>query len=76
MGLLLDYARKNNWVEANEKQISIKTIPSILPGEKTLKQIGSNTLSHDQIDRNDLSLLMKRPDFIIETYYKGQNHSL
>ena len=37
--------RKNNWIETSSDQIILKTTPSILPGEKTLQQIGSGKLS-------------------------------
>ncbi len=65
-GPAIGISRKNNWVEATSEQISVKNPPSLLPGEKTLKQIGTNTFSQEQIDKNDLSILLKRPDFIIE----------
>jgi len=71
-GPAIGISRKNNWVEATSDQISIKNAPSLLPGEKTLKQIGTNTLSQEQIDKNDLSILLKRPDFIIETITKAK----
>ena len=75
-GPAIGLSRKNNWVEANAEQISIKNTPPVLPGEKTLKQIGTSTFPHDQIDRNDLSLLMKRPDFIIETITNAKTITL
>ena len=75
-GPAMGLSRKNNWVEATSDQISLKTNPSILPGEKTLKQIGTSTFPHDQIDRNDLSLLMKRPDFIIESITNAKTITL
>lgn len=71
-GPAIGISRKNNWVEATSDQISVKNAPPLLPGEKTLKQIGTNTFSQDQIDKNDLSILLKRPDFIIETISKAK----
>jgi len=71
-GPAIGISRKNNWVEATSEQISVKNPPSLLPGEKTLKQIGTNTFSQEQIDKNDLSILLKRPDFIIETITKAK----
>ncbi|MBT8172434.1 MAG: phenylalanine--tRNA ligase subunit alpha [Nitrosopumilus sp.] len=65
-GPSMGLARKNNWVEASSDQISIKNIPSELPGEKTIKLVGENKISRDKVDINDLSALLKRPDFIIE----------
>ena len=71
-GPAIGISRKNNWVEATSDQISVKNAPPLLPGEKTLKQIGTNTFSQEQIDKNDLSVLLKRPDFIIETISKAK----
>ena len=71
-GPAIGISRKNNWVEATSDQISVKNAPPLLPGEKTLKQIGTNTFSQEQIDKNDLSILLKRPDFIIETISKAK----
>ncbi|KRO31682.1 MAG: phenylalanine--tRNA ligase subunit alpha, partial [Nitrosopumilus sp. BACL13 MAG-120910-bin56] len=57
-------------------EIILKIIPSILPGEKTLQQIGSGNLSKDQIDKIDLTELLKRPDFIIENIMTSKKISL
>ena len=64
--------RKNNWIKTSSDEIILKTIPSVLPGEKTLQQIGSGKLSKDKIDTNDLSEILKRPDFIIEDVLKNK----
>ena len=69
-GPSMGLARKNNWIEAFSENISIKNLPLELPGEKTLKQIGEKKLSKDEIDNNDLSSLLKRPDFIVEDILK------
>ena len=69
-------ARKNNWIEASNDQILLKNSPLELPGEKTLKFIGNEKLPKDKIDINDLSGLLKRPDFIIEDVLKTQEISL
>jgi len=69
-GPAMGLSRKNNWVESTADQISIKNPPSVLPGEKTLKQIGDGSLSQDQSEKNDLSELLKRPDFVTETITK------
>jgi len=75
-GPSMGLARKNNWVEATSDKISIKNSPSELPGEKTLKLIGTEKLSKDKLDLSDLSSLLKRPDFIIEDIIKSKEVSL
>ena len=75
-GPAMGLSRKNNWIETSSDEITLKTIPSILPGEKTLQQIGSGTLSKDQIDKIDLTELLKRPDFIIENIVTSKKISL
>ena len=75
-GPAMGLSRKNNWVEASTEQIFLKNFPSEFPGEKTLKQIGNNKLPQDKIDKNDLSELLKRPDFIIEYVIKTKEISL
>ena len=75
-GPAMGLSRKNNWIETSSDEITLKTIPSILPGEKTLRQIGSGTLSNDQIDKIDLTELLKRPDFIIENVVTSKKISL
>ena len=75
-GPSMGLARKNNWVEASNNQIILKNSPSELPGEKTLKLIGNEKLSKDKIDVDDLSSLLKRPDFIIEDILKTQEITL
>ncbi|MBS3923618.1 MAG: phenylalanine--tRNA ligase subunit alpha [Nitrosarchaeum sp.] len=75
-GPAMGLARKNNWVDASEEKIFLKNSPSELPGEKTLKQIGENKISKNEIDANDLSFILKRPDFIIENVIKKKEISL
>jgi phenylalanyl-tRNA synthetase alpha chain len=75
-GPAMGLSRKNNWIETSSDKIILKIIPSILPGEKTLQQIGSGTSSKDQIDKIDLSELLKRPDFIIENIMTSKKISL
>ena len=75
-GPAMGLSRKNNWIETSSDEIILKTIPSILPGEKTLQQIGSGTSSKDQIDKIDLTVLLKRPDFIIENITTSKKISL
>jgi phenylalanyl-tRNA synthetase alpha chain len=71
-GPSMGLARKNNWVEASGDQITLKNSPSELPGEKTLKLIGNEKLTKNKIDQDDLSGLLKRPDFIVEDILKTQ----
>ena len=75
-GPAIGLSRKNNWIEASGDKVSIKNPPSELPGEKTLKLIGSGKLSETDIDQNDLSSLLKRPDFVIEDVIKTKDISL
>lgn len=75
-GPAMGLSKKNNWIDSSSEQILLKTTPSELPGEKTLKQIGNNKLSEDKIDKNDLSGLLRRPDFIIEDVIKIKEISL
>ena len=75
-GPAMGLCRKNNWIETSSDQIILKTTPSILPGEKTLQQIGSGKLSKDELDTIDLNELLKRPDFIVEDIIKSKKISL
>jgi phenylalanyl-tRNA synthetase alpha chain len=75
-GPAMGLCRKNNWIETSSDQIILKTIPSILPGEKTLQQIGSAKLSKGELDIIDLNELLKRPDFIVEDIIKSKKISL
>jgi len=75
-GPAMGLCRKNNWIETSSDEIILKTTPSILPGEKTLQQIGSAKLSKDKLDTTDLTELLKRPDFIIEDVIKNKKISL
>ena len=54
-GPAIGLCRKNNWIETSSDQIILKTIPSELPGEKSLQLIGNNKLPKDQLDKIDLS---------------------
>ena len=75
-GPAMGLCKKNNWVETSSGQISLKNTISELPGEKTLKQIGSDKIPEENIDKNDFSALVKRPDFIIEDVIKTKEISL
>ncbi len=63
-GPAMGLARKNNWVDTSEDKIFLKNYPSEIPGEKSLQQIGENKISKSEIDIDDLSNILKRPDFI------------
>ena len=75
-GPAIGLSRKNNWIETLSDEIILKTLPSELPGEKTLQKIGNNKLSKEQVDKIDLSELLKRPDFIVEDVIKNKKISL
>ena len=75
-GPAMGLCRKNNWIETSSDQIILKPIPSILPGEKTLQQIGSGKLFKGELDKIDLTELLKRPDFIVEDIVKSKKISL
>ncbi len=75
-GPAMGLARKNNWIDTSEDNIFLKNYPSELPGEKTLKQIGENQISKNEIDIDDLSSILKRPDFIVENIIKTKEVSL
>ena len=50
-GPAIGLCRKNNWIETSSDQIILKTIPSELPGEKSLQLIGNNKLPKEQTDK-------------------------
>ncbi len=75
-GPALGLSRKNDWIETSSEYISLKNSPLELPGEKTLKQIGNDKLPENSVDKNDLSSLLKRPDFVIEDVIKNKEISL
>ena len=75
-GPAMGLCRKNNWIETSSDEIILKTTRSILPGEKTLQQIGSGKLSKSELDTIDLTELLKRPDFIVEDIVKSKKISL
>ncbi|MFB5611949.1 MAG: phenylalanine--tRNA ligase subunit alpha, partial [Nitrosarchaeum sp.] len=51
-GPAIGLARKNNWVDTSDDKIILKNNPSELPGEKSLKQIGENKISKNELDIN------------------------
>ena len=75
-GPAIGLSKKNNWVTASSDKILPKNSPLELPGEKSLKQIGAGNVNEKHVDKNDLSVLLKRPDFIIENVIKSKEISL
>jgi len=75
-GPAMGLAKRNNWIETADNKISIKNYPSVIPGEKTLKQIGEGNYSKSQIDKSDLNVLLQRPDFLVENIVKIKEISL
>jgi len=75
-GPAMGLAKKNNWVESIENKISLKNYPSSIPGEKTLQQIGHDSIPEPNIDKDDLASLLKRPAFLIENIVKNKEISL
>ncbi len=75
-GPAMGLAKKNNWIETNGNEISLKNYPSLIPGEKTLKQIGEGNYPDSQLDKNDLNSLLQRPEFLIENIVKTKEISL
>jgi len=75
-GPAIGLARKNNWVVTSEDKIFLKNYPSEFSGEKTLKQIGENKIPQSELDLDDLSNILRRPDFITEEIIKIKEVSL
>ncbi|MFZ8908747.1 MAG: phenylalanine--tRNA ligase subunit alpha [Nitrosopumilaceae archaeon] len=75
-GPAMGLAKKNNWIESADNEISLKTYPSNIPGEASLKQIGENSVSEKKLDKQDLQNLLRRPDFIVENLSKTKEISL
>ncbi|MHA7734000.1 phenylalanine--tRNA ligase subunit alpha [Nitrosopumilus sp. S6] len=75
-GPAMGLARKNNWVDATADEITLKNPPDVLPGEKSLKQIRDQKISADTLDSNDLSGLLRRPDFVVEEIVKTKQITL
>ncbi len=75
-GPAMGLAKKNNWVESLGNEISLKNYPVSIPGEKTLKQIGEDKVPITKIDKDDLTSLLKRPEFLVENIVKTKEISL
>jgi phenylalanyl-tRNA synthetase alpha chain len=75
-GPAMGLAKKSNWVESLGDEISLKNYPHNIPGEKTLKQIGEDKVPITKIDKDDLTSLLKRPEFLVENIVKTKEISL
>ena len=75
-GPAIGLSKKNNWVASSSDKIFPKNPPLELPGERSLKQIGAGNVNEKYVDKNDLSVLLKRPDFIMENIIKSKVISL
>ena len=75
-GPAMGLAKKNNWIETEGNEVSLKNYPSAIPGENTLRQIGEKKYSESDIDQNDLKILLQRPDFLVENIIKIKEISL
>lgn len=75
-GPALGISKKNNWIKTDSDTIILQNTPSEIPGEKTLKIIGKNIVPEDKLDSNDLSVLLKRPNFLVEYTTKNKEISL
>jgi len=72
-GPAMGIARKNNWVETDGENVSLKNPPSEISEEKIISQIGTKKIPISEIeDKNTLEVLKKRPNFIIEEIEKSQ----
>jgi len=70
-------ARKNNWIETDGENVSLKNPPSNILEEKIISKIGKNKIPVSEIeDKKTLEFLKKRPNFIIEEIEKSQIISL
>ena len=70
-------ARKNNWIETDGENVSLKNPPSDILEEKIISKIGKNKIPVSEFeDKKTLEFLKKRPNFIIEEIEKSQIISL
>ncbi|MDX1596145.1 MAG: phenylalanine--tRNA ligase subunit alpha [Nitrosopumilaceae archaeon] len=75
-GPAMGLAKKNNWIETKNDEIFLKNPPDKIPGETLLNKIGENTIKSEDADKNELYVLSKRPDFILENVIKNKEISL
>ena len=75
-GPAMGLAKKNNWIKFEGNIISLNQEPNQIPGEKSLQTIGNKKIPETELDRNDISALMKRPDFLLQSIIKNKEISL
>ena len=75
-GPAMGLARKNNWVKADSDSISLDNEPAEMPAEKIIQQIGKEKIPKEKIDQSNLSILLQRPDFVIEEIVKTKEITL
>ena len=75
-GPSIGLARKNNWIETNNNEISLKNKPDKIPGENTIQIIQKQKISIDALDKTEIEYLQKRPDFLEEEIEKIKEISL
>jgi len=70
-------AKRNNWIETDGTNVTLKDPPSEILEEKLISQIGNNKIPLDGVeDKQTLDSLKKRPNFIIYDIQKSQTISL
>ena len=75
-GPSIGLARKNNWIETNNNEISLKIKPDKILGENTIQIIQKQKISIDALDKTEIEYLQKRPDFLEEEIEKIKEISL
>jgi len=75
-GPAMGLAKKNDWVETKNDAILLKNPPDTIPGEALLNQIGKGSIKQENVDKNELQALSRRPDFISENVIKNKEISL
>ncbi len=75
-GPAIGLAKKNGWIETHDDEVILKNPPDKIPGETLLNKIGEGSIEQDHVDKNELQILSKRPDFILEDVIKHKEISL
>jgi phenylalanyl-tRNA synthetase alpha chain len=71
-------AKKNNWVEIHENRIMLKGYHDVTPEEKIIKTVSKSPLgvSVEELDKDAVESLKKRPEFIIFSTKKSATVNL
>ena len=71
-GPAMGLSKRNNWVETNSDEISLKTDYNQIkiPGEQTLNHLQRYKRPEKDFDQGEIMELNKRPEFIIESIEK------